>query len=249
MKMVHGTTEGINELSQSRKRSLNNNTGGGGASQSNKELRANAIKRVNLSNPIQDNNQLLLSHFGGVPTDLLGEDFDLIDGSNQNNKLLKCPVCEFTTLVSDQLLEHEKQEHSKVKFYRCIKCNYVTHIKTRFSKHVKYHSMPMIKCIICDFRTPYKWNLDRHMKNHGGSGQFKCNVCNFTADIKQSLTVHELNHHVPPLNNGSSGSSTNLCITNRRKDSPDNTFNMAEEHNNTFDMFQNVSLRQELCVE
>lgn len=89
----------------------------------------------------------------------------------------------------------------KTKFFRCSKCNYVTHIKARFSKHVKYHSMPMIKCNMCDFRTPYKWNLDRHMKNHGGSGPFKCAVCNFTADIKQSLTVHEMNHHEPPVGN------------------------------------------------
>lgn len=87
----------------------------------------------------------------------------------------------------------------KTKFFSCTKCNYVTHIRARFTKHVKYHSMPMIKCTMCDFRTPYKWNLDRHMKNHGGSGSFHCSMCNFTADIKQSLTVHEMNHHTPPV--------------------------------------------------
>lgn len=87
----------------------------------------------------------------------------------------------------------------KGKFFSCDKCNYVTHIKARYTKHVKYHSMPMIKCTMCDFRTPYKWNLDRHMKNHGGSGSFVCSKCTFTADIKQSLTVHEMNHHTPPV--------------------------------------------------
>lgn len=81
--------------------------------------------------------------------------------------------------------------------FSCDKCNYVTHLKARYTKHVKYHSMPMIKCTMCDFRTPYKWNLDRHMKNHGGNGNFHCSMCNFTADIKQSLTVHEMNHHAP----------------------------------------------------
>ncbi|XP_075992062.1 uncharacterized protein LOC142987286 [Anticarsia gemmatalis] len=86
-----------------------------------------------------------------------------------------------------------------VKFFTCDKCTYVTHIRARFTKHVKYHSMPMIKCTMCDFRTPYKWNLDRHMKNHGGTGSFHCSMCNFTADIKQSLTVHEMNHHTPPV--------------------------------------------------
>lgn len=87
----------------------------------------------------------------------------------------------------------------KGNFFSCDKCNYVTHIRARYTKHVKYHSMPMIKCTICDFRTPYKWNLDRHMKNHGGTGSFCCSICNFTADIRQSLTVHEMNHHTPPV--------------------------------------------------
>lgn len=117
------------------------------------------------------------------------------------NKIFKCIICDFSTLNEDLLIKHEKEDHMKTKFFRCEKCSYVTHIKARFSKHVKYHSMPMIKCMMCDFRTPYKWNLDRHMKNHGGNGAFKCSICNFTADIKQSLTVHEMNHHVPPLGN------------------------------------------------
>lgn len=120
-----------------------------------------------------------------------------------NTKLLKCTICEYSTLHREQLTAHERQDHVKTKFFRCEKCSYVTHIKARFSKHVKYHSMPMIKCIMCDFRTPYKWNLDRHMKNHGGTGLYKCSACNFTADIKQSLTVHEMNHHVPPVGHAS----------------------------------------------
>lgn len=128
-----------------------------------------------------------------------------------NNKLLKCTVCDFTTLYRAQLVNHERDEHNKTKFFRCEKCSYVTHIKARYSKHVKYHSMPMIKCVMCDFRTPYKWNLDRHMKNHGGAGPYKCSACNFTADIKQSLTVHEMNHHVPPV-----GHASGMSMARRR---------------------------------
>ncbi|XP_065569805.1 uncharacterized protein LOC136033109 isoform X2 [Artemia franciscana] len=87
----------------------------------------------------------------------------------------------------------------KTKFYRCSHCQYITHVKARFTKHVKYHSMPTIKCDLCDFKTPYKWNLDRHLKNHTGTGIFKCTQCNFTARIKQSLTVHTFNHHCETL--------------------------------------------------
>lgn len=100
------------------------------------------------------------------------------------------------TTAIDEALQSIKNDE---KYFSCTKCSYATHIKGRFTKHVKYHSMPLNKCTICDFRSPYKWNLDRHMKNHGGSGSFKCFMCNFTADIKQSLTSHELNHHTPPV--------------------------------------------------
>lgn len=125
--------------------------------------------------------------------------------------VLKCPLCTFTARSEQQLAKHSSQEHMKTKYFRCTKCTYVTHMKARFTKHVKYHSMPMIKCEMCDFRTPYKWNLDRHCKNHNGKGAFRCSACNFTADIKQSLTVHEMNHHVPPV-----GQAAGLGVGRRR---------------------------------
>ncbi|KAK4880044.1 hypothetical protein RN001_008190 [Aquatica leii] len=125
--------------------------------------------------------------------------------------VLKCSLCAFTARNQQQLSKHEREEHIKTTFFRCIKCTYVTHLKARFTKHVKYHSMPMIKCDMCDFRTPYKWNLDRHCKNHNGRGAFRCSACNFTADIKQSLTVHEMNHHVPPV-----GQAAGLGVGRRR---------------------------------
>ncbi|XP_055709569.1 uncharacterized protein LOC129805580 isoform X1 [Phlebotomus papatasi] len=181
MKMVHGSTEGLEEHHQSRKR----------AHQMIREIKK---RRVTSEEVIPPTDSEELPPFGtNTNTHTVGE----------LNKLLKCSVCDFTTLSRSQLTDHERNDHIKTKFFRCSKCSYVTHIKARFSKHVKYHSMPMIKCIMCDFRTPYKWNLDRHMKNHGGTGPFKCAACNFTADIKQSLTVHEMNHHVPPVGHAS----------------------------------------------
>ncbi|XP_071449130.1 uncharacterized protein [Hetaerina americana] len=102
-------------------------------------------------------------------------------------------------------MRHEHIAHVlKKRFFRCGKCSYATHVKARYTKHVKYHSMPMIKCERCDFRTPYKWNLDRHCKNHSSDpsanvpGAFRCPICDFSADIKQSLTVHVQNHHLSP---------------------------------------------------
>lgn len=206
MKMVHGSTEGLEEQAQSRKR----------ASQlareqkKRRQMAANAdgtadipvslipVPILKIKNP----DKAVTTATRDIPTPTGSSAAavaaaasiasDAIASNNTeflNHKFLKCSLCDFTTLYRTQIVEHERDEHNKTKFFRCQKCSYVTHIKARFSKHVKYHSMPMIKCIMCDFRTPYKWNLDRHMKNHGGTGPFKCSACNFTADIKQRFVI------------------------------------------------------------
>lgn len=232
MKMVHGSTEGINEPAHFRRRLAQNReakkrkmstelkqpatmpslqaipnfptstkTSASDLSAFNQMLQLQFLNQA----AIQYNQEQAAANAAVVQDpdedDLVSMEYSMNMPGN-GNKLLKCILCEFQSFAEDKLIEHEKVEHSKTRFFRCEKCSYVTQIKARFSKHVKYHSMPMIKCVLCDFRTPYKWNLDRHMKNHGGNGAFKCSVCNFTADIKQSLTVHEMNHHVPPIASG-----------------------------------------------
>lgn len=240
MKMVHGSTEGINEPGHFRRREKRRRMSADARHKNPMPAFPTSTKTVNdltaINQMLQLQNQLhlqlqaQLQYQESLPQDIPSDDemasLDLTMNLSPNGtKVFKCILCEFSTTDEPQLIHHEKDEHSDTKFYRCEKCSYVTHIKARFSKHVKYHSMPMIKCMLCDFRTPvsvncvrlnekqhfqfplsqfppqYKWNLDRHMKNHGGNGPFKCSVCNFTADIKQSLTVHEMNHHIPPLAN------------------------------------------------
>ncbi|XP_031627322.1 uncharacterized protein LOC116343422 isoform X2 [Contarinia nasturtii] len=232
MKMVHGSTDGLEEQAQSRKRAsqlareekkrkLQLLSSAGSSTNVNLNdsisvLQAAAAAAVVASSPSHIANKSLNASISSTNSAATTSQSN-IDASNQmnsevlNQKFLKCTLCDYTTLYRTQMVEHEREEHNKTKFFRCQKCSYVTHIKARFSKHVKYHSMPMIKCVMCDFRTPYKWNLDRHMKNHGGAGPFKCSGCNFTADIKQSLTVHEMNHHVPPI-----GHATGMSMARRR---------------------------------
>ncbi|XP_063881967.1 uncharacterized protein LOC135112036 isoform X3 [Scylla paramamosain] len=122
------------------------------------------------------------------------------DGSpvkGDDKKLYNCQQCDYSCKSRKLLNRHETSYHLKRRFFRCVKCNYVTHLKGRYTKHLKYHQLPILKCDFCDFRTPYRWNLDRHLKNHNEAcGEFRCHLCNFTAQIKQSLTVHISNHHL-----------------------------------------------------
>lgn len=227
MKMVHGSTDGLEEQALSRKRASQMAREMKKRKSSLDELQQQHQMQQQQQIQLQIQRQYQMQHNQAMQQELDAMESHSVDSygsspeppepmvsigsflpetgssSPDNNKLLKCTVCDYSTYWRIQLADHERDVHNKTKFFRCEKCSYVTHIKARFSKHVKYHSMPMIKCVMCDFRTPYKWNLDRHMKNHGGAGLYKCSACNFTADIKQSLTVHEMNHHVPPVGHAS----------------------------------------------
>ncbi|XP_035209997.1 uncharacterized protein LOC118184439 [Stegodyphus dumicola] len=117
----------------------------------------------------------------------------------RNKGLLKCSLCAYHTRNRSLMFHHEKTAHLKKRFYRCLQCGYVTNERGRYTKHIKYHSLPKMQCEFCFFKTPYKWNMDRHMKNHevGAEGEFRCTTCNFTTSTKQSFKSHVTNHHDP----------------------------------------------------
>lgn len=113
-----------------------------------------------------------------------------------------CSKCPFKSKSRILVQRHENVSHLKKKFFRCLKCSYVTNVRARYTKHVRYHSMPYIKCESCNFSTPYKSNLERHRRNHlgtvaapDGAEVFRCCRCSFWTLSKQSLSVHLLNHH------------------------------------------------------
>lgn len=182
MKMVHGSTEGINEPGHFRRRekrrrmsadarqkqmqkhiptySTSSSASTAAASKTVSDLSA-INQMIQLQNQLQMQLQAQLQnqYQESLPPDIPSDDemasLDLtLNISPNGTKVFKCILCEFSSLEESQLIQHEKDEHAGTKFYRCKKCSYVTHINARFNKHVKYHSMPMIKCALCDFRTP-----------------------------------------------------------------------------------------------
>lgn len=180
MKMVHGSTEGINEPGHFRRREKRRRMSAETRVKSNhlplypQATKNNAPDLSTLNQMFQFQNQLQLLQQAQMlqqqqaqqqqmhqqesqsQQDVMSDDeMDAsLTLSPNGTKIFKCTVCEFSSVEDAQLMQHEKDEHSDITFYRCEKCSYVTHIKARFSKHVKYHSMPMIKCMLCDFRTP-----------------------------------------------------------------------------------------------
>lgn len=172
MKMVHGSTEGINEPGHFRRREKRRRMSADARQKNSMPAFPTSTKTVNditaINQMLQLQNQLHMQLQAQLqyhqqesqPHDMPSDDeADMtVTLSPNGTKVFKCILCEFSTVEESQLIQHEKEEHSDTKFYRCEKCSYVTHIKARFSKHVKYHSMPMIKCMLCDFRTPVRGN-------------------------------------------------------------------------------------------
>ncbi len=177
MKMVHGSTEGINEPGHFRRREKRRRVSADARTKqmqkqpmpfttnsvSPKAPDLNAINQmIQLQNQLQMQLQAQLQgqyqesiSTVDVPSDEEMANLDMtVNISPNGTKLFKCILCDFSSTDESQLIQHEKDEHVGTKFYRCQKCSYVTHINARFNKHVKYHSMPMIKCVLCDFRTP-----------------------------------------------------------------------------------------------
>lgn len=168
MKMVHGSTEGINDPAHFRRREKRRRMSADARQKNSMPAFPTSTKTVNdltaINQMLELQKQLhmqlqkqLQYQQESQPHDMPSDDeTEMVTLSPNGTKVFKCILCEFSTVEESQLIQHEKEEHSDTKFYRCEKCSYVTHIKARFSKHVKYHSMPMIKCMLCDFRTPVR---------------------------------------------------------------------------------------------
>lgn len=168
MKMVHGSTEGINEPGHFRRREKRRRMSVDARQKNPAPAFPTSTKTVSdltaINQMLQLQNQLhlqlqaQLQYQESLPQDIPSDDelasLDMTMKFSSGMKVYKCILCEFAALEEPHLTQHEKEEHSDTTFYHCEKCCYVTNIKARYKKHIKYHSMPMIKCMLCDFRTP-----------------------------------------------------------------------------------------------
>ncbi|XP_077500412.1 uncharacterized protein LOC144111134 [Amblyomma americanum] len=129
-------------------------------------------------------------------------------------KVFKCSSCNFHAKSKIHVEEHEKTVHLKRRFYRCQQCGYVCHEKGRYTRHMRFHSLPKIKCQFCNFQTCYKWNMDRHLKYHTSGGEFRCNKCGFMTMSRKSLTAHCLHHHNELLKDATDSEGENTELEN-----------------------------------
>ncbi|XP_048003533.1 zinc finger protein OZF-like isoform X2 [Leguminivora glycinivorella] len=92
-------------------------------------------------------------------------------------------------------VNHEKI-NSRIKGYKCKKCNKEFTFKKSLVAHDRIHTgMMPYKCKVCDKEFTCKWFLVRHERSHSGIKPYKCNECNKEFAQKFNLVTHKKNHN------------------------------------------------------
>ena len=79
----------------------------------------------------------------------------------------KCSLCNYTTTISIQLMQHIETHDQEIKKFQCDQCKLSFEAKPNLKKHVEavHLKLKPHKCIKCDFSASRGTNLKRHMKS------------------------------------------------------------------------------------
>ena len=110
--------------------------------------------------------------------------------------LLRCEMedCNFETVNSTYLKQHEREIHRKEKRFQCELCDYATYSKSCFVKHESsvHSNVRDTPCECCSFRAKNIGHLYRHMKTqHADSKKYSCEKCGEHFYFVQQKERHE----------------------------------------------------------
>ncbi|XP_013195645.1 zinc finger protein 808 [Amyelois transitella] len=118
-------------------------------------------------------------------------------------KVLKCQVCDYTTVYKTGLIMH-MIGHTTEKKYCCSECNYKSKYRNALTRHIRIEhqagneapSEPKnkFKCDQCDYTANFKWNLKAHKRKHNIEKQYKCDNCNFETAYRHNFLKHSRTH-------------------------------------------------------
>ncbi|XP_042202937.1 zinc finger protein 407 [Callorhinchus milii] len=123
-----------------------------------------------------------------------------------------CPTCNFMAKTKTALKIHTKRRHFSENVFICDNCNYTSHSKYDYSKHISsvLHKSQIISeskigstkegfnCRLCGHLTPSRYDLDKHIKeNHSRRSKAHiCPQCKYKAESAASLHAHLKHIHV-----------------------------------------------------
>ncbi|CAH1998925.1 unnamed protein product [Acanthoscelides obtectus] len=163
---------------------------------------------------------------GLTPTESI-IDFHFLSGfeSQDNEDILRCPFCPFTTRNKSTFRNHKLIQHKEPKeWYKCEQCTYETHVRSNMTKHVTaMHTTNYIKytCERCNKVFKEKKALDDHIvKTYPAltslvlSKIHSCPICPFKTTYKNNWSQHMLTH---TKDNAATYKCTNCDYTSYRK--------------------------------
>jgi uncharacterized C2H2 Zn-finger protein len=114
----------------------------------------------------------------------------------KEDRMRVCPLC---GKVTDELNNHIKRDHKKIKNFFCDLCDYKTYKKSNIVSHVlKHRTKPErnIFCSICGIGFLRITSLTTHMRNSHSNDIYACSVCNKEFKNRDSVNKHMKMMHI-----------------------------------------------------
>ena len=109
-----------------------------------------------------------------------------------------CPTCDYK---GHYLFKLEKHRTIGCYWYKCIKCDFKTSLRSMFVDHKEktWHSQragpKMVNCTHCDFNTGAKSDLRKHLTSSKGCFRYICDFnCGFRTSMVNEFRTHRMGH-------------------------------------------------------
>jgi len=111
-----------------------------------------------------------------------------VDDKEEQNQLIKCSMCEYTTLVHENLRMHIEYNHEQMRHG----CDYESSSEHTLERHVKaiHEECDSLKCEFCEYVTKSLGCLKVHMRTRHGNERYPCQTCEYVAKIPSALNQH-----------------------------------------------------------
>lgn len=108
-------------------------------------------------------------------------------------KLYQCKVCEYSSVHSNNVKDHEKAIHHKIRDFSCNVCDYKASHKMTVVHHIKgvHLKIKEYSCQHCDFQASYRSTIRNHVHSiHVTNKDFACKICPYKATSKRYVIDH-----------------------------------------------------------
>lgn len=116
---------------------------------------------------------------------------------HSEDKLYKCPLCQFVTDKGYLVKSHLYSVHEQFKKYKCEVCNKGFAIFTHFQEHKYFHTGEKpFQCDVCGQKFMYTRYLNSHKVQMHITGQkeIQCKICKKMYSHRNSLNTHMKSH-------------------------------------------------------